>query len=144
MHYIREQEKEDWGHLAGRGGFMKKTHGPRKDVGSRYNKVKGPEHGSAKAIINWKIIASTTEDEASLCIGGDTEIITQMPSPRISEKPCLKNKTENYRRCLLSSSTLHTYISTPTHTSKHHIQKDIFNVVQRVLLGLKRTEFFPF
>lgn len=35
MHYIREQEKEDWGHLAGRGGLMKKTHGPRKDVGSQ-------------------------------------------------------------------------------------------------------------
>lgn len=44
MHYIREREKEDWGH------------GPRKDVGNRYNKVKGPEHGSAKAIVNWKII----------------------------------------------------------------------------------------
>lgn len=53
MHCIKEQGKETWGYLVGRGGFLKRTHGPWKDVNNRYNKVKSTEHGSARAIINW-------------------------------------------------------------------------------------------
>lgn len=47
---MREQGKEDWDHLVGRGGFMTGTHGPRKDVTHRTTRSKA-QNESAKAVI---------------------------------------------------------------------------------------------
>lgn len=53
-----------------------------------------------------------------LWIGGGIEIVTQVTGPRF------KSKEDSHRGHPLSSSVLHTYVSTPIHTSKHHKQKE--------------------